>query len=78
MTYLADKLTYVQVTRKEMSFTDTIFIVIYLPSEVTINYSILPIVSRLFLFHVTMIESMIRVDIIESFLWLFMHFNTPW
>ena len=61
-----------------MSFTDTIFIVIYLPSEVTINYSILPIVSRIFLFHVIMIQSMIRVDIIESFLWLFMHFNTPW
>ena len=40
MTQLPDKLTYIQVTRKEMSFTYIIFIVIYLPSEVTINYPI--------------------------------------
>ena len=38
MTQLDDRLTYVQVTREEMSFTNINFIVIYLPSEVTINY----------------------------------------
>ena len=40
MTQFAEGLTYAQVTEEEMCLIDINFIVIYLPSKVTINYPV--------------------------------------